>query len=68
MNFFLFISDIVDILKKQAASTSANPNKPEWQHYLEQNSSTEGYTYTDPTDGTIYEWDQVKRGWIPKVI
>ena len=24
-------------------------------------------TYTDPTDGTVYEWDSEKNGWFPKV-
>lgn len=26
-----------------------------------------GQTYTDPTDGTVYEWDSEKRAWFPKV-
>ncbi|XP_065906906.1 17S U2 SnRNP complex component HTATSF1-like [Dysidea avara] len=24
-------------------------------------------TYTDPTDGTVYEWDSEKNGWFPKI-
>lgn len=24
-------------------------------------------TYTDPQDGTVYEWDAQKKGWFPKV-
>ena len=24
-------------------------------------------TYTDPSDGTVYEWDSSKRAWFPKV-
>ena len=24
-------------------------------------------TYVDPTDGTVYEWDEQKRAWFPKV-
>ncbi|XP_071955260.1 17S U2 SnRNP complex component HTATSF1-like [Antedon mediterranea] len=24
-------------------------------------------TYTDPNDGTVYEWDESKRAWFPKV-
>ena len=24
-------------------------------------------TYTDPTDGTLYEWDAERKGWFPKV-
>ena len=27
----------------------------------------EGYTYVDPSDGTVYEWDTEKRAWFPKV-
>lgn len=27
----------------------------------------EGYTYVDPSDGTVYEWDSEKRAWFPKV-
>ena len=30
-------------------------------------SSTETQTYTDPNDGTVYEWDSQRRGWFPKV-
>ena len=24
-------------------------------------------TYTDPNDGTVYEWDAQRKGWFPKV-
>ena len=24
-------------------------------------------TYTDPNDGTVYEWDVERKGWFPKV-
>lgn len=24
-------------------------------------------TYVDPNDGTVYEWDEGKNGWFPKV-
>jgi HIV Tat-specific factor 1 len=24
-------------------------------------------TYTDPSDGTVYEWDAEKKGWFPKI-
>ena len=24
-------------------------------------------TYVDPSDGTVYEWDEDKQGWFPKV-
>ena len=23
--------------------------------------------YTDPSDGTVYEWDAERKGWFPKV-
>lgn len=25
-------------------------------------------TYVDPTDGTVYEWDEKQKGWVPKVL
>lgn len=25
------------------------------------------YTYTDPVDGTVYDWDHEKKAWFPKV-
>lgn len=24
-------------------------------------------TYVDPSDGTVYEWDERQKGWVPKV-
>lgn len=24
-------------------------------------------TYVDPNDGTVYEWDEKRNGWFPKV-
>ena len=33
----------------------------------EQKKIEQGYTYTDPSDGTVYEWDDVKQAWFPKV-
>ena len=38
--------------------------------YSEPASSTSqstASTYVDPSDGTVYEWDQKQRGWVPKV-
>ena len=39
---------------------------------LHAESGTEGgwnkqQTYTDPSDGTVYEWDEEQKGWFPKV-
>jgi len=62
--------NIVEELKKQAsaeAASSAASDQPEWQKYLAQNTETGAYTYTDTQDGTVYEWDAVKKGWIPKI-
>lgn len=25
------------------------------------------FTYTDPEDGTVYDWDHEKKAWFPKV-
>ena len=25
-------------------------------------------TYVDPQDSTVYEWDEEKQGWFPKVL
>ena len=59
--------DVVETLKQQAVGTESSDSLPEWKKYLDQNEHTGEYTYTDPNDGTIYEWDAEKRGWIPKV-
>lgn len=29
---------------------------------------TDPYTYTDPVDGTVYDWDHEKKAWFPKVL
>lgn len=26
------------------------------------------FTYTDPEDGTVYDWDHEKKAWFPKVL
>ena len=56
---------VVDELKKQASLSS--DDRPDWVKYLEQNQETGTYTYTDQTDGMVYEWDQEKKGWMPKI-
>ncbi|XP_060911239.1 HIV Tat-specific factor 1 [Labrus mixtus] len=30
-------------------------------------SSSDPYTYTDPEDGTVYDWDHEKKAWFPKI-
>uniref|UniRef100_A0A1E1X4D1 17S U2 SnRNP complex component HTATSF1 n=1 Tax=Amblyomma aureolatum TaxID=187763 RepID=A0A1E1X4D1_9ACAR len=32
-----------------------------------QQSGSDPYTYVDPSDGTVYEWDHGKKAWFPKV-
>ncbi|XP_011664875.1 HIV Tat-specific factor 1 homolog [Strongylocentrotus purpuratus] len=42
----------------------------EYQLKLEQEEQWKrdnGYIYTDPNDGTMYEWDPEKKAWFPKV-
>lgn len=29
--------------------------------------SSDPFTYTDPEDGTVYDWDHEKKAWFPKV-
>jgi len=49
-------SDFLQELKRQAVE---NEQKEE--------SSNDQKTFTDPKDGTVYEWDDEKQGWFPKV-
>ncbi|KAF7663547.1 hypothetical protein LDENG_00207960 [Lucifuga dentata] len=30
-------------------------------------ASSDPYTYTDPEDGTVYDWDHDKKAWFPKI-
>uniref|UniRef100_G3MS45 17S U2 SnRNP complex component HTATSF1 n=1 Tax=Amblyomma maculatum TaxID=34609 RepID=G3MS45_AMBMU len=32
-----------------------------------QQSGSDPYTYVDPNDGTVYEWDHAKHAWFPKL-
>ena len=70
IDYCIYLGDsgnIVDELKQQAAIVEEQDARPEWEKYMQQNEVTGAYTYTDPNDSTVYEWDQEKRGWIPKV-
>lgn len=33
----------------------------------QRSSGTDPYTYVDPNDGTVYEWDVQKNAWFPKL-
>lgn len=36
--------------------------------YAQRNTDdSDPYTYTDPEDGTVYDWDHDKKAWFPKV-
>lgn len=35
--------------------------------YGNRESGNDPYTFTDPSDGTEYEWDHDKKAWFPKV-
>lgn len=36
--------------------------------YTQRNADdSDPYTYTDPEDGTVYDWDHDKKAWFPKV-
>lgn len=59
--------DIVSELRMQAVEPMNDASKPEWQQYLEQSQDSGAYTYTDPNDGTVYQWDEEKRAWFPKI-
>ncbi|KAI8498377.1 HIV Tat-specific factor 1 [Branchiostoma belcheri] len=39
------------------------------QEEIQRRHQEEGdpFTYTDPNDGTVYEWDQQKQAWFPKI-
>ena len=41
--------------------------KEEREKKGEQVETNNAATYTDPSDGTVYEWDREKNGWFPKV-
>lgn len=32
-----------------------------------QGDGTDPYTFTDPEDGTVYDWDHDKKAWFPKI-
>ncbi|CAG08855.1 unnamed protein product, partial [Tetraodon nigroviridis] len=36
--------------------------------YAQRNADeSDPYTYTDPEDGTVYDWDHEKKAWFPKI-
>ena len=60
--------ELIDELKQQSAALQAT--KEEENDESKNNGKSEGGSrvYTDPNDGTQYEWDENKRAWFPKVI
>jgi hypothetical protein len=56
-------SELIEQLKAQAAAATASVHASAEEDDFEENTRT----YVDPTDGTVYEWDEEKRAWFPKV-
>lgn len=67
MTFFHHLVSDQTASYSQEEAVNEEGDKPEWQKYLEQNDESGRYTYTDPNDGTVYEWHEEKRAWFPKV-
>ena len=59
--------DFLAELKEASEKPNKNKDKEPWQLYLQQAEAASSYTYEDPNDGTVYEWDEEKRAWFPKV-
>ena len=69
MTFNLKFADVATMVDRQEL------NDFEFQLQAERLQAAEGkegawnkeQTYTDPSDGTVYEWDSERKGWFPKV-
>ncbi|XP_046849206.1 HIV Tat-specific factor 1 homolog isoform X2 [Xenia sp. Carnegie-2017] len=59
--------ELIDELKQQSAALQTT--KEEENDESKNNGKSEGGSrvYTDPNDGTQYEWDENKRAWFPKI-
>ena len=55
--------ELIDELKLKSAAAESKETVSE-----ETSSSSGPRVYTDPNDGTQYEWDDQKRAWFPKVV
>lgn len=51
--------ELVDELKLKSAAVESTEK--------EESDSSTVRVYTDPNDGTQYEWNEEKRAWFPKV-
>jgi hypothetical protein len=56
--------ELIDELKLKSAAVETTEGASE--ENLETSSGPS--VYTDPNDGTQYEWDDAKRAWFPKVL
>ena len=63
-------SDVLEDLKSQVHQAQGTHNLEPWQEYLAANEGkkAESITCTDPSDGTVYEWDKEQKAWFPKVL
>ncbi|XP_028412564.1 HIV Tat-specific factor 1 homolog [Dendronephthya gigantea] len=57
--------ELVDELKLQSAAVEGHSVSEESEETKE--TSNDPRVYTDPNDGTQYEWDDQKRAWFPKI-
>ena len=53
--------ELIDELKLKSAAVESSEGPS-------QEASSGPKVYTDPNDGTQYEWDDQKRAWFPKVV
>lgn len=75
-NFDLIFADVSIVCNAQS-TMSDNQEQRDFEFQLQserlyaekvtEESWNKQNTYTDPSDGTVYEWDAEKNGWFPKV-
>ena len=53
--------ELIDELKLKSAAVESSEDPSE-------ETSSSSKLYTDPNDGTQYEWDDKRRAWFPKVV
>lgn len=62
---------VVSNVEPQSTSKEAPPeDELEYQLQAEQREKDKiaaGHYYTDPNDGTCYEWDETQRAWFPRI-
>ena len=64
--------DKITVVKETIAKPAEIAPKDELEYQLqaerrEKEKIAAGHYYTDPNDGTCYEWDEVQRAWFPRI-